>query len=147
MLFIANMYGYSPLGILQPNYVPWLAMTQIKTINLTKMSDIFHDSFLKLFYNYEFENLPHYIISQTQLTHTITILNTAQFWIIQHQVCLEVRNASGTTYRVLLKKPTGMFSERWICIVIMGSVYIWLQIRMQPEKLLYVSKLRKVILL
>ena len=121
---------------------PW---HRLKRLTLLTLSDIFHDSLLKLFYNYEFENLPHYIISQTQLTHTITIQDTAQFWIIQHQVYLEVRNAWGTTYRVLLKKPSGMFSERWMCIVIMGSVYIWLQIRMQPEKLLYVSTLRIVI--
>ena len=40
--------------------------------------------------------------------------------------------------------------ERWKCIVIMGSVnadnlYTKLQIRMQPAKLLFVSKLRMVI--
>ena len=96
-----------------------------RNIDDLKVSDIFHNSLLKLFYKYKSVNLPHYIsclCSQTQVTHTITIPDTTQFQIIQCQVCLEVRNASGTIYRVLLKKPTRMFSKRSIRIVIMGSV-------------------------
>ena len=99
----------------------------LKRLNLLKVSDIFHNSLLKLFLNTNLWIFPTIscLCSQTRVTHTITITDTTQFQIIQYQVCLEVRNASGTIYRVLLKKPTRMFSKRWIRIVIMGSVYTY----------------------
>ena len=91
----------------------------LKRLNLLKVNAIFHNSLLKLFYKYKSGNLPHYIMLMFSDATSTYNYNTRYNPILNHP---NMRNASGTTYRVLLKKPTRMFSKMWIRIVIMCSV-------------------------
>ena len=81
---LRTLYSALILPHFQFSILNWGFKANRITINLLKVSDIFHNSLLKLFYKYKSGNLPHYIMhifSDATSTHDY---NTRSHTILDH---------------------------------------------------------------
>ena len=58
----------------------------LKKLNLLKISDMFRNSFLKLYYKYKSGNLPHYVMHMFSTEHNVHSYNTRSNTVLNHPV-------------------------------------------------------------
>ena len=118
------------------------------------MSDIFHNSLLKLFYKYKSGNLPHYIMhifSDATSTHDY---NTRSHTILDHPTTHLYGSEKCVGYQLprVIEKSRPEYSRKgehsllhWVLFIPTENQCTKLQIEMQPAELFYVPKSRLMI--
>ena len=98
----------------------------LKKLNLLKISDIFRNSLLKLYYKYKSGNLPHYVMHMFSTESNVHRYNTRSNAILNHPVTNLFGSEKCMRYHLprLVEETDSDILKKWTRIAILDSVYI-----------------------
>ena len=98
----------------------------LKKLNLLKISEIFRNSLLKLYYKYKSVNLPHYVMHMFSAEPNVHNYNTRSNTTLNHPVTNLFGSENCVRYHLpqLIEETDSNILEKCTRIAILGSVYI-----------------------
>ena len=98
----------------------------LKKLNLLKISDIFRNSLLKLYYKYKSGNLPHYVMHMFSTEPNVHRYNTRSSTILNHPVTNLFGSKKCVRYHLprLIEETDSNILKNWTHIAVLDSVCI-----------------------